>query len=153
MAQQFLNGQLVDMSPEDEAAFEAERTPTLAEAKGAAITMAWNTCEVRIEAGQVDVTTSAGTHAYGIDRISQENIKSVLLGVALNVTPDPRPWTPRGELAPVSLSHADLTLVGATMMAAVDAEVQAYLAHKAAIAQLATVAEVLDYDLTTGWPA
>ncbi len=137
-------------SPDDLAAVGIvfdEIDPPIEWSKSVKVAAAWSACQAAIENGSVSVETSAGTHSYGTDATSQENIKSVLLGVALGVTPNPRPWTPQGALAPVSLTHADLTLVGGTMMAAVDAQVQAYLAHKSAILQLATVAEVAAYVL------
>lgn len=130
----------------------APYVPSLAEAKAAKIAAAWAECTRRVEAGSVSVTTSAGTHTYGIDRTSQENIKAVLLGVLLGATPNPRPWTPRGATAPIQLTHADLGLVGATMMASVDAHVQAYLTHKAIISLSATVEAIQARDLSLGWP-
>jgi hypothetical protein len=126
--------------------------PDLADAQTRRIAEAWSICAGRIEAGEVEVETTAGTHTYSIDAYAQGNIKSVLLGVALGVTPDPRPWTPRGELTPISVTHADLTAIGAAMMGAVDAEVQAYLAHKSALLQMTEPGDVLAYDLTNGWP-
>jgi hypothetical protein len=117
------------------------------------IAEAWSICDARIEAGEIEVATSAGTHTYSIDRNAQENIKSILIGVALGVTPNPRPWTPRGVLAPISVTNADLTAIGGAMMVAVDAEMQAYLAHKAAILQAPTAEAVIAIDLSAGWPA
>lgn len=115
------------------------------------IALAWQKADQLNESGFVQVTTSAGTHNYGIDKGSRDNIEGILIGVALGVTPNPRPWTPKGEIAPISVSHADLTLIGATMMAAVDANIQKYLAHKFAIMALTTEQEIVDYDLTLGW--
>lgn len=122
-------------------------------ARAKKIASAWSIVRARVESRSVSVSTSAGTHVYGLDPVSQENVKAVLLGVALSVTPNPRPWTPRGETTPVQLTHADLTAVGAAMMAAVDAEMQAYLGHKAAILQCADSAAVAAYDVTSGWPS
>jgi len=127
--------------------------PSLAEAQAAKVQEAWKLSEARIASRHVTVTTSAGTHNYALDRIAQENIKAVLIGVLCNVTPNPRPWTPKGELAPILVTHDDLKTIGAAMMAAIDAEIQAYLAHKSAILQLATVAAVQAHDLGQGWPA
>lgn len=114
---------------------------------------AWAECQRRQEGGAVSVTTSAGTHDYGTDRITQDNISKVMVGVLAGVVPNPRPWTPKNGLVPVSLSHDDLKLVGATVMARVDATVQAYLGHKAYLANPArTLAEIQSYDLSQGWP-
>lgn len=124
----------------------------LADLKAQKIAAAWAECQRRIDAGSVSVPTSAGIHTYGIDKASQDNIKSVLIGVALGVTPNPRQWTPKGATSPISLTHADLTLVGDTMMGAVDAIIQAYLVHKAGISAAATRQEVEAYSIETGWP-
>jgi hypothetical protein len=127
--------------------------PSLAEAQAAKVQEAWKLCEARIASRHVTVTTSAGAHDYSLDRTAQENIKAVLIGVLCNATPNPRPWTPKGALAPISVTHDDLKTIGAAMMAAIDAEIQAYLAHKSAILQLATVTAVEAHDLGQGWPA
>lgn len=124
----------------------------LADAKAKKVAMAWGGASLRIASGSVSVATSAGTHNYSIDAQAQDNIKAVLIGVALNVTPSPRPWTPKGALAPVQLTHDDLKLVGATMMARVDAIIQAYLTHKTTIMSATTVEAVNAIDLTAGWP-
>jgi hypothetical protein len=68
--------------------------PPLDDQKATLVAAAWAECNRRIEAGQVDVTTSAGTHPYGLDKVTQDNIQKVLLGVLTNSTPDPRDWTP-----------------------------------------------------------
>lgn len=115
---------------------------------------AWRTCAARNEGGAVEITTSAGTHFYGTDATTQDNIAKLLIGVLAGVMPNPRPWTPKNALAPVMLTHADLMLVGATLMARVDANIQAYLTHKAYLLNPArTRAEIEARDLTAGWPA
>ena len=128
------------------------RTIPIGEARKSKIAAAWAECQRRIEAGSVTVQTSAGSLTFGIDKWSQENIKSVLIGVALSVSPNPRPWTPKGSMSPVMLTHSDLTLVGGTMMAAVDGIIQAYLVHKAAISAMPTVEGVLAYSTDEDWP-
>lgn len=118
-------------------------------AKAERIAQAWDIAERRIEGGSVAVETSAGTHLYGTDRTSRDNIQGVLLGIQFGVTPSPRPWTPKGEVSPISLSHADLIAVGAAMMGHVDTEVQTYLAHKFAISELTSLADVANYDVAS----
>lgn len=114
---------------------------------------AWRMCAARNEGGAVEITTSAGTHFYGTDQTTQDNISKGLIGVLAGVTPNPRPWTPKNALAPVMLTHADLTLVGATLMQRVDANIQAYLTHKAYLLDPArTRAEIETRDLAAGWP-
>jgi hypothetical protein len=151
-AYKYVNGELVILTQEEIDEIDVAREEKLSEVKNRAIEIAKNLYQAKINSNFVSVTTSAGTHDYGIDPDTQTNIRSVLLGVALGVTPNPRPWTPKGETVSVSLTHADLTLVGVMMMQAVDSYVQSYLTHKAAILSLTTVAAVEQYDMTSGWP-
>lgn len=153
MAQIYLNGVLTEISQEELDAINADRTPTLEAAKAAKIASVWDHQNSLSENGIVSVTTTAGTYNYGTDKVSRDNIQGVLIGVSLGVTPNLRPWSPKGASSPISVTHADLVLIGGTMMAAVDANIQAYLTHKFAINALQTVQEVLDYDITTGWPS
>jgi hypothetical protein len=105
-----------------------------------------------METGVVTVTTTAGTYNYGTDEGTQTNITQALIGVALAITPNPRPWTPKGARAPISVTHDDLRLIGGTLGARKDAMVAAYMAHKNAIRALTTADAVAAYDVTVGWP-
>ena len=104
------------------------------------------------EASIVSVTTSAGTHQYGADSTTRANIETVMIGIIAQMTPTPRPWTPKGALAPLLLTHDDLKLIAAAVGARFDAIMQNYLSHKVAILQADRAA--LDvYNLETGWSA
>lgn len=128
----------------------AEPTQTIRDRR---IGEAWDACQHRVENGAVEVETTAGTHHYGTDAVTQNNISKVLIGILAGVTPNPRPWTPKNVLTPVMLTHADLMLVGSTLMQRVDANMQAYLTHKAYLLNPnRTRAEIVAYDLTAGWP-
>ena len=122
-------------------------------ARRARIADAWAEAERRCENGAVTVATSAGSHLYGIDRGTQDNVMKALAGVLAGLTPDPRPWTPKGAASPVMLSHADIKLVAAAIGGAYDALVQAYLVHKGSILALADAGAIAAYDVTAGWPA
>ena len=124
----------------------------LAAVKAAAIAAAVAQIEKRIAAGQVSVVTTAGTHSYGIDRGTQDNVMKVALGVVLGITPLTRPWTPKGASAPITVTHADILAIAGAVGNAYDANVQAYLVHKAAIMALTTAEAVTAYDVTAGWP-
>lgn len=126
--------------------------PPLAVAKAQRIRAAADALETRIAARVISVTTSAGTHAYGVDHATRDNLKTVVLGILLNATPNPRPWTPKGAGA-VMLTHDDLKAVAAAVGQDYDIHVQAYLTHKAAISALGSVAAVTAYDIATGWPS
>lgn len=127
--------------------------PALSEVRAARVGEAFATMQSRVASAEVFVTTAAGTHAYGLDAVTQDNLQKALLGVLTGISPNPRLWTPKGAAAPITISHDDVkTIVGAVGFA-YEAHVQAYLAHKRAIAALATTSAVIAYDLTQGWPA
>lgn len=126
--------------------------PALDDVKAQRIAAAWAECSRRVEAGVVSVTTSAGTHDYGTDSGTQDNITNALLGVLGSLTPNPRPWTPKGATSPISVTHDDIKLIAGAIGLAYDNHVQAYLVHKAAIMALADVQIVIAYDVTAGWP-
>lgn len=144
---------LVDMTAEEITAFEDERTPSLADAQAARTAAVWAELQSRLEVASVAVTTAAGTYSYGLDPVTQDNLAKAVLGVLIGTTPDPRAWTPRGETLPISISHAEVQAIAAAVGLAYEAHMQAYLAHKAAIRALTTVAAVEAYDIADGWPA
>lgn len=150
--QKYVDGELVDMTDEEIAEFQQSQIAAISVERARKINLAWQLCSNRNETGIVVVETSSGAHSFGIDSVSQENIKSVLIGVSLGVTPNPRPWTPKGEIAPINVTHSDLILIGSTMMQAVDDNIQAYLRHKANLTAFETLQEIQDYDLQVGWP-
>lgn len=127
--------------------------PPLAALKAWRVREAAIELERRIDVRAITVSTSAGTHSYGVDRGTLDNLRTVALGILLGTTPNPRPWTPKGANDPVMVTHDDLKAVSGAVGAAYDAYVQAYLRHKAAIAALADVSAVTAYDVSTGWPA
>lgn len=127
--------------------------PPVAMLRAQKIAAAWTECQRRCAIDSVIVTTSAGAHAYGVDDSTRSNVQTVMIGLLGGLTPNPRPWTPKGALASISVTHDDLKLIAAGVGARFDAMVQSYLTHKAAIMALATAAEVAAYDLNTGWPA
>lgn len=126
--------------------------PDLATLKAARITAAWKACDARVQAGEVQVACAGGTYAFGTDRDTERNIQAVVVAVLAGVVPNPRPWTPRGATTPIMVSNAELITIGATIMARIDALVQAYLTHKAAILALPDAAAVAAYDIESGWP-
>ncbi len=114
---------------------------------------AWAVMAQRLAIGRVTVATSAGTHDYGIDGVTQDNISKACLGVALGITPPTRAWTPKGATASITVTHDDLKAIALAIGNAFDAHVQAYLGHKAAILSLTTADAIAAYDVGTGWPA
>ena len=131
----------------------AVAAPSLDAVKAARIAAAWAEATSRIDAGTVSVTTSAGTHTYGIDFATQDNISKATIGVLAALTPNPRPWTPKGATTPISVTHDDIKLIASAIGAAYDAHVQAYLIHKSAILSKTTAAEVAAYSISGGWPS
>lgn len=151
--QKYVDGELVDMTEEEIAEFQQVQLAAVDTERARKINLAWQICNNKNETGSVLVETSNGAYLFGTDTVSQENIKSVLIGVSLGVTPNPRPWTPKGQIAPIDVTHNDLILIGTTMMQAIDNNIQAYLRHKAQMSSLQTLEEIQLYDLETGWPA
>lgn len=127
--------------------------PSLTDQKKVKIAIAWDTCTAKCEAATISVATSAGTYTYGIDANSRDNIQSVMIGVLAGITPNPRPWTPKGSNAAISVTYADIGAIAGALGAAYDAMIQRYFAHKEAIKALTTSADVASYDVTTGWPS
>lgn len=125
----------------------------LSSAKAQKVAEAWRVMQSRVALATVEVVTSAGTHTYGIDATTQDNLQKALLGMIASLTPNPRPWTPKGMTAPVMLTHDDVRLVAGQVGATYDAFVQAYLAHKAVISGLADLIAVAAYDLNQSWPS
>lgn len=128
-----------------------ESGPTLNERKATKIRLAWNQCLQANEDGYVTVAVSAGSYPFGTDVVTQDNVTKVMVGVIAGVVPNPRPWTPKGALEPISVTHADIALIGAAMLSQVDANIQNYLTHKRNIMDLTAAADVTAYDITTGW--
>ena len=93
-----------------------------------------------------------------VDDGSRDNIDKALMGVALNITPNPRPWTPKGATSPILLTHDDIKDIGRQIGARYDAFIQVYLTKKANIKATvgandrATLAAIESYDATGGWP-
>jgi hypothetical protein len=104
--------------------------------------------ERRIEAASVTV----GGYSYGLDRGTQDNLSKAAMGLSLGLVNNPRPWTPKGALAPILVTNNELKSIIAAVGNAYDAYVQAYLAHKAAIMALNTPEAVRSRDISIGWP-
>lgn len=142
-------------------AITAWAPPAVASVRALRIEAAWAECERRIDAGSAQVATSAGTHSYGLDRETRENIAGINALIEkerggllpAGTVPSPRPWWPKGATAPVQLTHADFALVGAALVASKDTIMQAYFAHKAALLGLNDRSAIIAYDITAGWPA
>lgn len=124
----------------DVAAMRAER-----------VAAAWAECVRRLDGGVVTVTTSAGTHQYGLDAEARNNVSLALVGVLSGLSPNPRSWTPKGVAAPIAITHDDMRLIAGAVGLAYETHMQAYLAHKLAV-QAAAADAVADYDVQAGWP-
>lgn len=126
--------------------------PPIADRKAQRIGEAWVTMQARLAAASVSVTTGAGTHQYGLDAVTQDNLQKALLGVLAGLSPSPRPWTPKGASSPISITHDEVKAIAGAVGLAYEAHVQGYLAHKRALVALTTLAAVDAYDLGQGWP-
>jgi hypothetical protein len=134
---------------------EAPPVISLDDAKAAKIAEAWSIKDARFAEATITVAVNGQLRPYGCDPVTRENIVAIvgLITAAPASVPNPRLFTPKGQLAPVNTSHAEFIAIYAEGLAMGDAFFAAYAAHKAAISALATVAEVAAYDLSAGWPA
>lgn len=125
----------------------------IAALKETRIAEAWASMQARVMASSVSVATSAGIHQYGLDPVTQDNLQKALLAVFLGITPNPRPWTPKGAATPILITHDDVRTIAGSVGLAYDGYMQAYLAHKRGIMAADTADAVAACDLTQGWPA
>lgn len=125
----------------------------LSDAQSARISEAWALMLARVNAATVSVTTGAGTHQYGLDQVTQDNLQKALLAVLSGLSPNPRPWTPKGASAPIAITYDEVKAIAGAVWLAYDGYMQAYLAHKRGIMAADTADAVVAYDLTQGWPA
>ncbi len=114
----------------------------------------WNVFEDKFYNGTVTVQTSAGEYSFGCDRETIENINSIntMIARGLSVS-NPRPYTPKGQLTPVNLTHADFGLIGEAMAMKKDILMSEYLTHKATVKSFgqAKFQDMIDYDIYSGW--
>lgn len=119
------------------------------------LTDCWGYGMVRLDLGSIEIETSDGAHSYGTDKATRDNIQAALLGVVSNLTPNPRPWTPKGETTPISVTHDDIKIIAGALGAAFDAQIQQYLVHKSSMTALAAANDfdgLVSYDYTADWP-
>lgn len=96
----------------------------------------------------------------GVEREFHADVEAVtnIMGVVLLINsgvpvPDPRPWTPRGSLTPVDVTHAELIGLGAAIASRKDQLFAAKKAKQAAVAAMADVAAVEAFDVEADWPS
>lgn len=149
---------LVEMTPEEIAEIAP---PDVSAMKAAKIAAAWAESEKRLAAYIINVPISGTPQPFGCDPVSRENIIGINGLIAQEMggllpagtVANPRGFTPKGQSAPVQVTHAEFALIGAYMAGAKDSHFVAYATHKAAIAALTTAEVVAAYDITAGWPA
>ena len=114
---------------------------------------AWKMLLNKISDYYVIVPINGVDYKWGCDSESQENIIGINLAIAMGVNvPNPRPWTPKGEVTPVMCSYDDLKTIGTALLAAKDAFMAVYFTHKAAIKTSTDSHFIAYYDVSTGWP-
>lgn len=126
---------------------------SITEAQEEKINFCWNKMIELTETDYVAITTSAGKHNYGIDKTTRDNIQMALIGVLAGIVTGPKSWSPKGEVIPIELTPQEIGLVAGTIGNSYETYIQAYFVHKAAIKQLQTTEEVINYDFTTNWPS
>lgn len=100
----------------------------------------------------IGFTVGGHPHEWHADANAVGNISGVVLMIAAGVSvPNPRPWTPKGSLQPVDITHAELVGLGATIALRKDALFAIKKAKQAAVAAMTDPHEIDAYDATTGW--
>jgi hypothetical protein len=90
---------------------------------------------------------------FHADAEAVTNIMGVVLLILSGISvPNPRPWTPRGSMTPVDVTHAELIGLGAVIAARKDLFFVAKKAMQAAVAAMTDVEAVLAVDAAAGWP-
>ncbi len=103
---------------------------------------------------QAPITYSVGGQSYQwhADANAVGNISGVVLMIAAGVpVPNPRPWTPKGSLQPVDITHAELVGLGAAIAVRKDALFAIKKAKQAAVSALTDPQEIDAYDVGAGW--
>ena len=141
-----VNGVRMQMTPQEEADFEASRTPSLAAIKEA-LSTAVSAHRRVLEEGGITV----GQRRIATTREFRQQMREL------------RDWAQDnpGQQIPVRLADGKVVRIGAAALAAaaqaiaahVRACIEAEAAHLDAIAALPDVAAARAYDVTTGWPA
>lgn len=138
-----------------------EPEPILALLQAQLIAGAWDRCTAILEAGEIALTLAGDEFRFGTDRETRENLLGALTQITqeqlgllpAGSTPNPRGWTPRGLVVPVTFTWAELATIGAAVLAAKEQCINAYFIHKATIDAATEAAQLEDYDITTGWPS
>lgn len=128
--------------------------PSLADAQAARVAALSAEHDRRFEAYIVTVDVGGVSRPYGCDARTRESVLAIVgaIQAAPGLIPNPRPFTPKGQIAPVDTTHAEMIAIYLAGLAAGDAHYTVYATHKATILALTDAAAVLAYDITTGWP-
>lgn len=103
---------------------------------------------------QEPITYSVGGQSYEwhADVNAVGNISGAVLMITAGVpVPNPRPWTPKGALQPVDVTHTELVGLGAAIAQRKDVLYGVKKAKQAHVAALTVPAEIAAYDVTAGW--
>lgn len=132
----------------------------IAALKSKLIADAWSLQEKKLSDYTVHVSINGGSKPFGCDPVTIENITGIngLISQQLhgllppNTIPNPRPFTPKGEQIPVSVTHTEFAQIGAMLAYGKQLHFTVYATHKAYITALTDETEINNYDITTGWP-
>lgn len=112
----------------------------------------WAFTLAQIEADAAQVEVSAGTYWFGMDSNTFTNFERTLRGIDLGTVLNPRPWTPKGEIMPISVTHDDIKAIASVLGLRYDDWMTAYLTHKATVRMATDPVAVEAYDYSMGWP-
>ncbi len=91
-------------------------------------------------------------YSWHADDEAVQNIMGVVLLIAVGApVPNPRPWTPVGQLTPISLTHAQLIGLGGLIAYRKDVLFVIKKQKQAEVSLLTTMNELNSYDVDQGW--
>lgn len=124
----------------------------LAYAQNRKVDEMWAFTLMQIENDAIEVTVSAGDYWFGMDSNTMTNFERTLRGIDLGTVANPRPWTPKGEIFPISVTHDDIRTIAAARGLRYEEWITVYLTHKAAVKTSTDPEAVRNYDYSAGWP-
>lgn len=128
--------------------------PTLEQTKKFMSEQAYKYLELKLNLATVNVVLSSGTHTFGCDATTRENIahiNTLIVSGGIKAVPNPRPWVPKGSNIEVQVTHDEFASIGAAIMQKRDQLSKIYFNHKNTINALTEVDVVSKYDVTKGY--
>lgn len=100
----------------------------------------------------INFVVGGQTYTWHADRDAIENILGVVVMIVSGApVPNPRNWTPKGSLVPVSITHSELIGLGAAIAARKDALFAVKKTKQATILAASAPHDIANHDAAVGW--